>query len=119
LLGNRYNISHAAAERFRAGGTFHILVIAGLHISFIGGVVFMVVRWLTKRRRWQFIFAVIFLWSYTIAVGVHTPVVRAALMFTLVVFAPIVSRRANPANIVCCAMLGLTDVRSARLVCSL
>src|SRR3989441_10831535 len=27
LLGNRYNVSHAAAERFRAGGTFHVLVI--------------------------------------------------------------------------------------------
>ena len=30
LLGNRYNISRAAAERFRAGGTFHVLVISGL-----------------------------------------------------------------------------------------
>ena len=42
LLGNRYNLSQAAAERFRAGGTFHVLVISGLHISFIGGIVFLV-----------------------------------------------------------------------------
>src|SRR6266550_1753765 len=44
LLGNRYNLSQAAAERFRAGGTFHVLVISGLHISFIGGIVFLVTR---------------------------------------------------------------------------
>ncbi len=38
LLGNQYNISHTAAERFRAGGTFHVLVISGLQIAFIGGL---------------------------------------------------------------------------------
>jgi len=34
LLGNRFNISRDAAERFRAGGTFHVLVISGLQIAF-------------------------------------------------------------------------------------
>lgn len=33
LLGNRYSLSYGAAERFREGGTFHVLVISGLHIS--------------------------------------------------------------------------------------
>lgn len=35
LLGNRYQLSRPTAERFREGGTFHVLVISGLHISFI------------------------------------------------------------------------------------
>jgi competence protein ComEC len=35
LLGNRYLLSHSTAERFREGGTFHVLVISGLHIGFI------------------------------------------------------------------------------------
>jgi predicted membrane metal-binding protein len=33
LLGNRHQLSRSTAERFRAGGTFHVLVISGLHIS--------------------------------------------------------------------------------------
>ncbi len=37
LLGNRYNLSRAASERFREGGTFHVLVISGLHISSSAG----------------------------------------------------------------------------------
>ena len=50
LLGNRYNLSHAAAQRFREGGTFHVLVISGLHISFIGGLVLLIARRLTKKN---------------------------------------------------------------------
>src|SRR5712692_11395302 len=107
LLGNRYNVSHAAADRFRAGGTFHVLVIAGLHLSFIGGVVFLIARRVTQRPLLQFLLSATFLWSYTIAVGAHEPVVRAALMFTLVVFAPIVWRRANSLNVIGGAALAL------------
>ena len=107
LLGNRYNVSHASADRFRAGGTFHVLVIAGLHISFVAGVVFLLVRWMTRRRLLQFICAVTFVWAYVIAVGAHEPVVRAALMFTLAVFAPIVSRRTKSLNAIGGAALAL------------
>ncbi len=107
LLGNRYNVSHASADRFRAGGTFHVLVIAGLHISFVAGVVFLLARWMTRRRLLQFICAATFVWAYVIAVGAHEPVVRAALMFTLAVFAPIVSRRTKSLNAIGGAALAL------------
>ncbi len=100
LLGNRYGLSRVAAERFRSGGTFHVLVISGLHISFIGGLVLLLVRWLTKKRFWHFAITAAFLWGYTVAVGADAPVVRAALMFTLVIFAPIVWRRAGSLNVI-------------------
>jgi len=69
LLGNQYNISGAAGERFRAGGTFHVLVISGFQIAFIGGLVLVLVRYFTKHRVLQFLFAAVLLWSYTIAVS--------------------------------------------------
>jgi competence protein ComEC len=98
LLGNRYNVSHSTAERFREGGTFHVLVIAGLHIGFIGGLVLLIVRRITKRRSWQFVLATAVLWCYAIAVGARPPVLRAALVFTLVALGPLVWRRARPLN---------------------
>ena len=107
LLGNRYNVSRSAAERFRNGGTFHVLVIAGLHISFVAGVLFLVARWLIRQRLFQFLFAGSLLWAYVIAIGFHQPVVRAALMFTLAGFAPIVRRRAHSLNAIGGAALGL------------
>lgn len=98
LLGNHHNISLGAAERFRAGGTFHVLVISGMQIAFIGGLMLLVVRWFTKRRILQVIMAGTFLWGYTIAVGADTSVVRSAFMFTFVLLAPLVSRRGNTLN---------------------
>src|SRR5215216_6670127 len=98
LLGNRYNLSQSASERFREGGTFHVLVISGLHISFIGGLVFLVVRRFTKRRLLQFALPATIVWSYSIAVGAEASVVRAALMFSFTGLAAIVFRQATSLN---------------------
>ncbi|PYS47818.1 MAG: hypothetical protein DMF68_15030 [Acidobacteria bacterium] len=107
LMGNRYELTHDAAERFREGGTFHVLVISGLHIAFIGGLILFLMQRLTKRRVWQFAVSVLLLWAYTIAVGAGVSVVRAALMFTLIALAPVVHRRARSLNALGCAVLVL------------
>jgi competence protein ComEC len=98
LLGNRYNLSYSASERFREGGTFHVLVISGLHISFIGGIVFILIRRLTRRRLLQFILPAIIVWAYSIAVGADASVIRAALMFTFAGLGTILFRHANSLN---------------------
>lgn len=115
LLGNRFNVSRGAAERFRAGGTFHVLVISGLQIAFIGGLVILVTRRLTRRKSLQFVIAAAFMWAYTIAVGADPSVARAALMFTLLVFAGVVWRRANSLNVIGAAALALLAWRPANL----
>jgi len=98
LLGNRYNLSQSASERFREGGTFHVLVISGLHISFIGGIVFLCIRRLTKRRLVQFVLPASIIWAYSVMVGADASVIRAALMFTFAGFGAIVFRHANSLN---------------------
>ncbi|HZN01873.1 MAG TPA: DNA internalization-related competence protein ComEC/Rec2 [Pyrinomonadaceae bacterium] len=98
LLGNHYNLSRDASESFREGGTFHVLVISGLHISFIGGLVFLMVRRLTKRRLVQFVVPSTVVWAYSLAVGAEASVVRAALMFTFAGFASLVFRQASSLN---------------------
>jgi competence protein ComEC len=107
LLGNRYNLSYSASERFREGGTFHVLVISGLHISFIGGIVFFVVRRLTRRRFLQFMLPAMIVWAYSVAVGADASVVRAALMFTFAGLGTIVFRQSNSLNALGAAALVL------------
>jgi len=107
LLGNPHNISRSTAERFRAGGTFHILVISGLQIAFIAGVAFLIARRVTNRKILQFALAGSFLWAYAIAVGAEASVTRAALMFTLAAFAPVVARKASALNTIGGAALAL------------
>ncbi|HET6980327.1 MAG TPA: DNA internalization-related competence protein ComEC/Rec2 [Pyrinomonadaceae bacterium] len=107
LLGNRYNLSHSASDRFREGGTFHVLVISGLHISFIGGLVFFLMRRLSKRRLVQFLVPAVIVWAYSIAVGADASVIRAALMFTFAGFGAIIFRQPDSLNALGAAALVL------------
>lgn len=98
LLGNKHFLDKDTAELFRDGGTFHILVISGLHITFIGGLLYWLVRRFTRRRIVQFTITNIVLWAYTLAVGADVPVVRAALMFTVISFSYVIYRQSNLLN---------------------
>lgn len=115
LLGNRLYLSRQTAERFRQGGTFHILVISGLHISFIGGLVFLIMRRVTKRKALQLAVSMLLLWAYSVAVGAESSVMRAALMFTLVALAPLLHRRARSLNALGFAALALLIWRPVEL----
>jgi competence protein ComEC len=98
LLGNRYFLDKTTAEVFREGGTFHVLVISGLHITFIGGLTLLFVRFFTNQRLWQFIIASSFLWAYSLAVGADVPVVRATIMFTILLFSQVIYRSGTLLN---------------------
>jgi competence protein ComEC len=98
LLGNRYFLDKPTAEVFREGGTFHVLVISGLHITFIGGLTLLFVRFFTNKRLWQFVVASSFLWAYSLAVGADVPVVRATIMFTILLFSQVIYRSGTLLN---------------------
>ena len=98
LLGNDNFLDKNTAEIFRAGGIFHILVISGLHITFIGGLLLLTVRLFTKKRIWQFLIVTGFLWSFSIAVGANVPVIRAALMFTILLLSQVIYRNGTLFN---------------------
>ncbi|MCU0239682.1 MAG: competence protein ComEC family protein, partial [Pyrinomonadaceae bacterium] len=86
------------SERFREGGTIHVIVISGLQITFIGGLVILILRRFTKNRWWQFLLATAFLWSYSLAIGAEVPVTRAAIMFTILLFADVIFRTGTLLN---------------------
>ena len=98
LLGDKYFLDKDTADVFREGGTFHILVISGLHITFIGGLLLLLVMRLTRRRWIQFGVTAAVLWAYTLAVGADVPVVRAAIMFTVVSFSYVIYRQGSLLN---------------------
>ncbi|MEQ1923368.1 MAG: ComEC/Rec2 family competence protein [Pyrinomonadaceae bacterium] len=98
LLGDKYFLDKDTADLFRDGGTFHILVISGLHITFIGGLLLVFLRWFTRNRWLQFGITTTVLWGYTLAVGADVPVVRAAIMFTVLLFGYAIYRRGTLLN---------------------
>ncbi len=98
LLGDKYFLDKDTADLFRDGGTFHILVISGLHITFIGGLLLLFLRLVTRNRWLQFALTMLVLWAYTFAVGADVPVVRAAVMFSVVLFSYVVYRQGSLLN---------------------
>ncbi|MFZ1699888.1 MAG: ComEC/Rec2 family competence protein [Pyrinomonadaceae bacterium] len=98
LLGNKHFLDKETADLFRDGGTFHVLVISGLHITFIGGILLLIIRQFTRNRWLQFGTTVGILWVYALAVGADVPVVRAAIMFTFVLFSYSIYRPASMLN---------------------
>ncbi|HYY97524.1 MAG TPA: ComEC/Rec2 family competence protein, partial [Pyrinomonadaceae bacterium] len=115
VLGNRLGLSRETAERFREGGTFHVLVISGLHITFIGALALALARRLTRRRALQWAASVVFVWAYAVGVGAEASVVRASLMFTLAALAPALGLRSSPVNAVGGAALALLAARPSNL----
>lgn len=113
LLGNDNFLSKQSAEKFRIGGTFHLLVISGTHITFIGILMIGLLRKVTKKALWQFLGALLVLWSYTFAVGAEIPVVRAALMFSVYQSARLFYRSENSLNALGAAVFALAAWRTA------
>jgi competence protein ComEC len=98
MLGNKYFLDKQTADVFREGGTFHVLVISGLHITFLGGLVLLITRRFTRGRWLQAIATMTALWMYGIAVGGDVPVIRACVMFTIMLVGYASFRNANPLN---------------------
>ncbi len=104
-LGNKQFLDRETASAFREGGVFHILVISGLHITFIGGLILWIVRRVTRRRMVQFTLAAVSLWIFVIAVGANPPAVRAGLMMTLLLIGFVFYRRAHVLNVLGASVL--------------
>ena len=115
LLGNRYHLDKNTSQTFREGGTFHIVVISGLQITFIGGLIIWILRRFSGNRRVQFLAATVFLWIYTLTVGADVPVVRAALMFTILHFAYVIFRQPTLLNALGTSAFGLLVWRPSDL----
>lgn len=109
LLGDKYFLDKETADVYREGGTFHVLVISGLHIKFIGGLLLLFARVFTSQKVLQFAIAAACLWAYTFAVGADVPVVRASLMFTVLLLSRVIYREGSLINsLAACAILLLS-----------
>lgn len=116
FLGNRYFLSRDVAETFRAGGTFHLLVISGSHVSFLAAILLGIFSALWRNRWFQFVAISVLLWAYALMVGLdQAPIVRATMMMTVALAALIVFRRAQAANMLGLAALILLVIKPSEL----
>ena len=77
LFGNRHFLSRDAAETFRAGGTFHLLVISGSHVAMIALVALWLATRLSGLRIVQYALVTALMWAYALMVGAQPSITRA------------------------------------------
>lgn len=84
-------------------GVLHVVAVSGMHLSFLYGAVRLLVR---SRRRAARV-AVPLLWLFALMCGMTPSVVRAALMLTLFLAAPLAQREPDGVTTLGAALLAL------------
>lgn len=83
LIGDSFKLEKIWTEHFRRTGTYHALVISGLHISVLAGVLLFLLRLCMLGELPALAVAAVGAWVYALVSGWSAPVIRAAGGFTL------------------------------------
>lgn len=83
LIGESSRLERVWAESYRRTGTYHAIVISGLHITVVAAVLVMLLRAFTLMKGTAQLLAAAAVWVYVGLCGWQIPVMRAAAGFTL------------------------------------
>jgi competence protein ComEC len=115
LIGESGHLERVWTEDFRRSGTYHALVISGLHIAVLAGVLLFLLRFVPVRPEAALVLTAAAAWLYALVSGFSTPVVRAAAGFTLYAIARMLFRKVRPLNLLAAVVLGLLAWDPAQL----
>jgi competence protein ComEC len=98
LLGDRSFVDRTEATDFQKTGVFHVLVVAGLHVGALAAFLFWMGRRLRLAPSWTALSTLALLFVYIAVVEQRPPVLRAALMTSIVVLGGWFFRRLDLVN---------------------
>lgn len=110
LLGDERGIPGRLEDALRASGTSHIVVISGWNVTLLAGLVTAMLAPVVGRRR-ATAAALTAVAGYTALVGFDPPVVRAAIMGGLSLFALLAGRRSTALHSLALAALLMTMIQ--------
>jgi competence protein ComEC len=99
LLGDTAAVERRWTSDFRVTGTYHALVISGLHVSVLALTILTILRVFWLRRIPALAVATAVSWIYAFLCGFNSPVVRSAAGFTLFFLAASFFRRTRILNV--------------------
>jgi competence protein ComEC len=106
LIGESARLERVWAESYRRTGTYHAIVISGLHITVVAGVIVMLLRFLTMLKGNAQLAAALATWIYAGMCGWQIPVVRAAAGFTLFAVGRFFFRECRLVNLLAAIAIG-------------
>ena len=105
LIGETSKLEKVWTESFRRTGTFHALVISGVHVTVLAGVLLFLLRVCALPEIPALAITALAAWLYALVSGFSAPVVRAAGGFTLYLIARFFFRRGRVMNLLAAVAL--------------
>lgn len=96
LLSIRGDLSGEISDAFARTGTVHVLSTSGMHLGLLALSLGGLFRRISAPRKAANVAAIALIWVYALASGAGPAAVRAALMLTVTLAAPLVKREADP-----------------------
>ncbi|HSW50010.1 MAG TPA: ComEC/Rec2 family competence protein [Bryobacteraceae bacterium] len=106
LIGEDSKVEESWTDQYRLTGTYHALVISGMHLTALTAIVFLVLRLLPLGELLPLAAATACAWVYTFVTGCQTPLVRAAAGLSLFLAARYLYRRQRLLNLVAAVAIG-------------
>ena len=107
ITGDRTFLSHSLRVGFERTGSFHMLVVSGLHLAIVAGCLFWVARRLRLPRVPATVATIAASFAYALFTGFATPVQRSLWMVTLYLIGRLIYRERSPLNTIGFAVLVL------------
>jgi competence protein ComEC len=99
VLGDRSGMDRSTAEAFRMAGTYHVLAISGAQVALLAGLLVLALSRLGASPSWVAVLTSTVLALYAGFVGGDVPVVRAAVMATVLLLGRAFDLDADGANL--------------------
>ncbi len=110
VTGDRTFLAHSLRVGFERTGSFHMLVVSGLHLAIVAGFVFWLAAKLRIPRVPATLITIAAAFAYALFTGFATPVQRSLWMVTLYLVGRLVYRERNALNLIGFAALVLLAV---------
>ncbi len=102
ILGYKNEMQDNVQQAYAAAGATHVLAVSGLHV----GIVYLILQWLfsmlksdsRKMRIIKTLLTILLIWGYAFITGLSVSVMRAALMFSFMLFGQLFDRKAHILN---------------------
>ena len=110
VTGDRTYLDREKRTGFERTGSFHLLVVSGLHVGLIAAFVFGAARWVRRSAVWPVIVTAAVCLLYAVFTGFGMPVRRALFMVVLYLVARMLFRKQQPLQAVGIAALCLLAI---------
>ena len=107
VTGDRTYLSRGIRVGFERTGSFHLLVVSGMHLAIVASLVFWATRILKMSRIWASLATILVSLMYALFTGFGQPVQRSFWMVTLYLVGRLLFRQRNALNAVGFAALCL------------